>query len=201
MADTSEGSETTREVVGKHATVQVDPERSKILLIEYQVTFQSFQELQKQAWSTFSIVSTLSVAGFALVGNLKAGALKSPSQAATWPISVSVGTSLIVILVGWLLLANRWWSFAQVHLLRAREIERALGMYTFTQTHWLRTPPTLEEVKYMSATDQEELNRARSSFPAFPSYRLRQQVVSSLIIGALAFGWLVVVVLDVAGLV
>jgi len=170
---------------------EVCPEQKDILLKEYEIAFAMFQMQNAQAWQTFSIVSSIAVAALAFVGSLKA------ADKVTWPVSLSVGISMIFILVGWLLLANRWWAYAQSEVYRLMDIEERLGMYLFKQGTWLRKPLKNRDLGSLSTKDKLYYHRLRKAFPQFPRYRWRQQVLTSMIVGGLVITWVLFILADI----
>jgi len=164
------------------------PEQRQSLETEYQIAFQMFQLQNSQAWQTFSIASTIALAGLAFVGQIKTVA----SSKATWPISLFVGIAMIIILTDWLILANRWWSFAQVSVFRLMEIENQLGLYLFRQGTWIRS--SLDK-KTLEKLDNDEIRHYEMVHKKFP--KLKQQNVSSVIVVALILIWIFFIVADI----
>lgn len=172
--------------------VQISSEQRDILGKEYEIAFQKFQMQNSQAWTTFSIVSTLSLAALAFVGQFKTSA----GGQSTWPLSVPVGLAMIVILIGWLLLANRWWAYAQVEVYRMMEIETRLGMYLFRQGSWLRSPLKESEVAALDEDERIRYDKIHNAFPKFPQYRWRQQVITFVIVMTLIIVWFFYITAD-----
>ena len=126
------------------------PERDlRLLEMEYKMAFAYFQANFTQAWQTFSIVSTLALAGLAFTGQIKANA----HSTSTWPASVAAGAAMITILLGWRVLAGRWWAYAAVALFRMRQIESRTGMYLLRGTEWRRKP--LHKSQMTAFNDQD----------------------------------------------
>jgi hypothetical protein len=171
---------------------QISPERRLTLEKEYEIGFQMFQMQNSQAWTTFSIVSTLSLAALVFVGQFKSYAGQS-----TWPLSVPVGLAMMVILIGWLLLASRWRAYADVYIYQMRKIEAELGMYLIRQGTWLRKPLKESEIAKLNKDERSRYEDIRDAFRKFPSYRLRQQRISLIIVTALIAIWFLFIVADI----
>lgn len=170
-------------------------EQRQSLQTEYQIAFQMFQLQNSQAWQTFSIASTIALAGLAFVGQLKTVS----NNNLTWPITLTVGVAMIIILIGWLVLANRWWSFAQVSVFRLMEIENQLGLYLFRQGTWIRNPLDKKELEKLDNNEIRHYEILHKNFPKFPS--LKQQTVSSIIAIALILIWIFFIFADIFALI
>lgn len=171
------------------------PDERRTLEVEYSIAFETFKMENSQTWQTFQIVTTLSLAGLAFVGQLKS------NYKITWPMSTVIGIAMIIILVGWLALARRWWAYAAHVLYRMREIEKQLNMYLFTESNWLRTPlsdDTIKKLNFQRRTHYETLYKV---FPKFPTYQWNQQVISTIIIFALIIIWVLFITADIFSLI
>jgi hypothetical protein len=178
------------------ADIHIPSNQRQTLEVEYKTAFEMFQMQNSQAWQTFNIVSTLALAGLAFVGQLKA----TGGQAA-WSASVAIGLGMITILIGWLMLARRWWAFAQAQLHRMREIEKLLGMYLIREGTWLREPLDKAGRAELNGEEIAKYNSVHSAFPGFPAYRGRQEVLSSIIVGALILIWGFCMLTEIAPLI
>jgi hypothetical protein len=168
--------------------------------VEYQVGLELFKMQNTQAWQTFSITSTLALLGLAFIGQFKA----SSGEIETWPVTVVVGAGMIIILIGWLVLANRWWAFAQQELYRMREIERDLGLYMVRQGTWLREPGKLDPAEQKELAEnpeaKEKCTAVRARFKSFPKLCWQQKTLAFVMVFALILIWLATVVTDFFGL-
>jgi len=174
---------------------QVSSEQRHTLEREYEVAFQKFEMENRLVWQTFSIVSTLALAGLAFIGQLKTG-----EDARTWPATIAVGLAMITILVGWLALARRWWAYGQHELHRMREIETLLGMYLVREGTWLRERQKAQQEKPANE-ERARYQALLEAFPDFPGYRWRQRVLVSFIVGGLVVIWLLLMLCDVLRLI
>ena len=172
---------------------QLSLEERTTLETEYGIAFSMLQMLNAQIWQTFAVVSTLALAGLAFYPQVKTNI----GGAVTWPASVGLGLAMISILVGWLMLANRWRNYANIQMYRMTEIEIVLGMYLIRETLWLRKPLTQSQIAELNEKDRSRYESVNKAFPQFPRFRWRQEVLTSIIIGALVLIWLLVIIAGV----
>jgi len=180
----------------KLINAQVSTEKRRTLEIEYGAALNMLQMLNSQIWHTFAVVSTLALAGLAFVGQFKANA----TGKVTWLTSVTVGLAMVTILLGWLALANRWWAYALIQFHRMAEIETKLGMYLIRETFWVRNHTKLQ-VDELNDEERVHYESIHKSFSEFPKYRWRQNVLTTIIVGALILIWLLFMIADVFSLV
>ena len=174
----------------------ISPDERKTLEVEYETAFRMFQMQNSQAWQTFQVVGALALGGFAFVNQLPA----SGTGKTTWPVSIAIGIAMVVILIGWIALARRWWFYAAAELHRAREIECLLGMYLFREGNWLRKPLDEKNLAQLSTHERAQYDAAHDAFPRFPNVRWDQQRISFGIAIALIIVWVVYTGMEIRSL-
>lgn len=175
----------------------ISPDQRRSLEMEYQIAFNMFQFQNSQAWQTFAVISTISLAGLVFVAQLKSGAAAS----VTWPATATIGLGMITVLLGWVFLSRRWWAFSQAELSRMRDIEKALGLYVIREGTWLRQELGKDELFNLSEDERKHYAEIRRVFPKFPKYKGRQQVITYFMVGALVVIWILFILADVLSLI
>jgi hypothetical protein len=134
------------------------------------------------------------MAALAFTGQLKA----NPNVGETCPITIAVGTGVIAILLGWYMLACRWWSYAQAELYRMREIEQELGMYLIQEGTWLREGFETAETQRLTDEGREVLARLRAS--GLKVSGVQQRVLSLILVLTLVVIWFLFILADCFGI-
>ncbi len=166
---------------------KITSDQRRTLEEEYKIAYQYFNDSSNLAWSTFSYVSGLNVAALAFVSQFSF----SNNRTANWFSNAIIAISLIIILVSWLGLANRWWAYGQVSLRRMTQIEDLLGMYLMTESGWLRAPLKEDQLDLLSKENLNRYDIVRKTYPRFPKYNLRSQVLASYMIRLLIVIWVI----------
>ena len=172
--------------------IRIQPHERQSLEGEYKIAFDMFRTLNSQVWYTFSIITTVAVAGLAFFAQLKAVASRND----TWIMSVPIGTGMIIILIGWLSLVRRWWAYAEVDLHRMREIESILGMYLIRESRWVRDRLSTHQQQALNADERIVYRTLITAFPNFPRFGVRQEMLITIIVIALIIIWLLLMVYD-----
>ncbi len=146
------------------------------LIAEYQAGVSMLASLDTRVWSVYSVVTTVAVAALVFV----AGDNNSAAVDALVALGVTAN------LVGWWLMASRWWSYGDVLLARMRDIERCLGLSLATRVKWsgsLLTPASRNSLdeEDRAAYDTVRAERPRPPFPRFSQRREALLSVAGLI--------------------
>lgn len=143
------------------------------LIAEYQAGVSILGSLDTRVWSVYSVVTTVAVAALVFVA-------KDDSPPA---VDAVVAVGVTANLVGWWLMASRWWSYGDVLLARMRDIERSLGLSLTTRVKWSGTMLLPETRDLLSDEDRAAYDavRAERPKPPFPRFSQRRGALLSIV--------------------
>jgi len=152
------------------------------LLTEYQVCQQHNNSLGSQYWITVGIflgINTVFLVAFANVLS------EAPVPENAKLLVLGIGIALVLIIICLLLSLKRVNWYLQIHYVRMREIEEALGMLKNRTIHWVDNPTETPD------GHRQRINDLRKKYPP----PLRGSWVVPPIFGILKFLWIFFIIL------
>ena len=167
-------------------TSSAEKENQEILLKEYETTRVAFNQVEGVIWQSAAIFMALSIGGVSFLFSI------DKHDWGSFTAVAAVGLISIFILWFWYSSARRWWGLEGVFLLRLREIEVKLGMWTQRYIHYLDTTRIYKQ-NFSFAQEQEKetfanLDKKIRYYGKIPARNLMRTMVIVLVMG-----WLVLV--------
>jgi len=143
------------------------------LIAEYQAGVSILGSLDTRVWSVYSVVTTVAVAALVFVAQ----------DDAPPAVDAFVGMGVAANLLGWWLMASRWWSYGDVLLTRMRDIERVLGLSLTTRVKWSGSMLAPASRTRLSEEDRAAYDavRAERPRPPFPRFSQRRGALLSVV--------------------
>lgn len=176
---------------GLSETRNIPQEQQNALLTEYQVAQQNAWKWDSAIWQSAAIFISASLAGFVVITQIPGS---TPFRSL---IVFIVGLSVILALIGWFAMVQRWEAYKQVLFYRLREIEQELGLWKNRYLAHL----TLKKIEHgqglleVSENDKAKLQKLEQAFPGFPGISVISLL--RLIVIGLCVGWIILMIVAV----